>query len=255
MRTLTLDEYRSLLRRMPEPTHEQIEGFAGFVATAHSWYKHLPTWPPGVPMTFFLDPCAGMQRVVDRRGRVWYEYRHRHGFHYSSLKTAEYRDRFGTAAFARGAGTGTLVSLVRANRSRIAPNDDEPLVFDRDRKELVALPEDVVEAGTALVSGAMHPRADLIILVHVHAAGHHGVDWRSRWPTEWPEESGGAATLTKLFDRVEALLADPDLQDDGGVGSTCGADRVVYELLTTERARQQRGIVRALERVVAILGA
>jgi hypothetical protein len=105
------------------------------------------------------------------------------------------------------------------------------------------------------VSGAVHPRADLIILVHVRAAGHRGVDWRSRWPAEWSEESGGAATLTKLFDRVEALAADPQLEDDGGVGSKCGADRVVYELLTEERARQQRGIVRALERVVAILGA
>jgi hypothetical protein len=253
MRTLTLDEYRHLLRDMPAPAQERLEEFARFVSTAHSWYKHLPIWPPGVPMRFFLDPCAGMDRVVDRRGRVRYEYRHRPGFHYSSLKTAEYRDRFGTAAFARGAGTGTLVSFERSNRSRIVPNDDEPLVFDRDRKELVALPEEVVEAGTAFVSGAVHPCADLVILVHVHVAGQRGLDWRSSWPTDWPEESGGVVTLTKLFDRVEALVADPRLQDDGGAGSECGADRVVYELLTKERTRQQRGIVRALERVVAIL--
>ena len=64
MRTLTLDDYQNLLRGPPEPTHEQIEEFARFVATAHSWYKHLPTWPPGVPMRFFLDPCAGMERVA-----------------------------------------------------------------------------------------------------------------------------------------------------------------------------------------------
>jgi hypothetical protein len=85
-----------------------------------------------VPMRFFLDPCAGMEREVDRRGRVRYEYRHRRGFHYSSLKTAEYRDRFGTAAFARGAGTGTLVSLQRANRSRVVY---ELLAKERTRQQ------------------------------------------------------------------------------------------------------------------------
>ena len=52
----TLEEYREALEGVPRPTDEQIAGFAAFVCKAHSWYKHLPLLPPGVPFQFFLDP-------------------------------------------------------------------------------------------------------------------------------------------------------------------------------------------------------
>src|SRR5215470_13221521 len=157
MRRLTLDEYRELLAETPTPSSEQLDAFARFVSTAHSWYKHLPTLPPGVPMIFYLDPGAGTQRVVDKRGRVREVERRKPGFHYSWLPTAEYRDRFGCAAFA--AMAGTRVSLIRSDGSQDVPSDDEPRIFAPRYAELVALPTEVLEAGTADISGLIHNRA------------------------------------------------------------------------------------------------
>jgi hypothetical protein len=51
--------YRQLIAPLPIPTVEQTESFAVHVAGAHSWYKHLPYEPPGIPFVVFLDPNAG----------------------------------------------------------------------------------------------------------------------------------------------------------------------------------------------------
>src|SRR4051812_1821261 len=102
--TLTVGDYRDLLGATSVPSREQMGAFALFVSTAHSWYKHLPTLPPGVPMIFYLDPGAGAQRIVNIFGRVREAERIERGFHYSSLPTTEYRNRFGHAAFAAAAG-------------------------------------------------------------------------------------------------------------------------------------------------------
>jgi hypothetical protein len=252
-RRLTLGKYRELLADVPTPTREQLEAFARFVSTAHSWYKHLPLLPPGAPMTFFLDPGAGAQLIVDRRGRIRQVNRRKHGFHYSWRPTAEYRERFGHAAFARGAGTGTLVSLIRADRTQLVPSDVEPAIFVEDRAALVALPDEVLEAGVAYLSGIVHPRASFPPL------------WRRRrnlddaTRVDWPAESGGAAGLQRILDRVQALAAAPNLiepppeppPDDRGWLQSC--DFALYRLLTPERERQQRAIVTALEQVIDLV--
>jgi hypothetical protein len=111
-------EYRELLAEadVAPPSREQMEDFARFVATAHSWYKHLGLLPPGHPMTFFLDPGAGAQLIVASRGRVHQVERLERGFHYSWLRTADYRERFGHASYAGSAGTGTAVLLEPLDR-------------------------------------------------------------------------------------------------------------------------------------------
>ena len=285
VRRLTLGEYRELFAGVPVPPHEQIEAFVRFVSTAHSWYKHLPLLPPGVPMTLFLDPGAGAQLVLDRRGRIRQVNRRKHGFHYSWLRTAAYRDRFGHAAFARGAGTGTVVSLMRAEGSQLIPSDDKPAIFDPGRGELLALPEEVLDAGVAQVSGVVHPHASLPAL------------WRfarnlDASHVDWPTESGGAIVLAQILERVRALSTDPSLIEkvDLGLGRPAerheatvvaqifdrvralsahpkqskapldrdryqlvGCDLVLHRLLTPERERQHVGIVAALERVVDLV--
>ena len=286
VRSLTLGEYRELLAGVPEPSREQIEAFARFVSTAHSWYKHLPLLPPGVPMTLFLDPGAGAQLIVDKRGRIRQVKRRKHGFHYSWLRTAEYRDRFGHAAFARGAGTGTVVSLMRAEGSQLIPSDDRLAIFHPGRGELLALPDEVLEAGVAQVSGVVHPRAALPALWGFST----NLD-ASR--VDWPPESGGATALAQILERVRALTADPNLIERVDVhldrpaerhGATVVAqilervralsagpmqskplldpdrlhlgfdcDLVLYRLLTPERERQHVGMVAALERVVDLV--
>lgn len=57
--TCSLDDYRRIVSNLPRPSDEQIENFVQFVCTAHSWYKKLPLFPPGVPFRFFVDPAAG----------------------------------------------------------------------------------------------------------------------------------------------------------------------------------------------------
>jgi hypothetical protein len=52
---LALPEYRSLVASLPPPTMAHIDAFAKFVCGAHSSYKHLPYYPPGEPLLFFVD--------------------------------------------------------------------------------------------------------------------------------------------------------------------------------------------------------
>lgn len=54
-----MDEYLKIVSQLPLPTVEQTEAFAKYVTRAHSWYKHLPPFPPGRLFAFFLDPQAG----------------------------------------------------------------------------------------------------------------------------------------------------------------------------------------------------
>ena len=54
MSTLTLEEYLSLVSGLPRPTSQQIYNFVRFVASAHSWYKRLPYFMPGIPFIFSL---------------------------------------------------------------------------------------------------------------------------------------------------------------------------------------------------------
>ena len=51
-----MDEYRELVASLPLPSTDQTARFVDYVSGAHSWYKHLPLFPPGAPFVFFLDP-------------------------------------------------------------------------------------------------------------------------------------------------------------------------------------------------------
>ena len=61
--------YLDLVVSLPLPTPEQTARCAVHVAENHSWYKHLPYFPPGATFVFFLNPAAG-QAVREAGGVV-----------------------------------------------------------------------------------------------------------------------------------------------------------------------------------------
>jgi hypothetical protein len=63
---MDLVAYRALFATTPAPTPTQIDDFVAYVAGKHSWYKHLPLFPPGVDFVVYLDPGAGMERHARR---------------------------------------------------------------------------------------------------------------------------------------------------------------------------------------------
>jgi|CXWL01.1.fsa_nt_gi hypothetical protein len=254
IRQLALGEYISLTSSLPIPTVEQMEDFTRFVSKAHSWYKHLPLLMPGVPLYFFLDPTAGMQRIVRSDGSLTVSERVETGLHYSWIPTVEYRSRFGYLAFSKTAGSS--VSLVGSSGETFISSDDGALIYDSDGGHLCRLPHEVLEAGTACVSGVIHSlAADAQIWIH---------QLRRTPVPEWPAESGGADVLQKIFDRCRTILQDRSkierLSFDEWRASTNSAlrqdddlpfvDLPLYELLTPERRRQQSQMIEAMKRVL-----
>jgi len=248
---VTLDEYRSLVRDVPAPTPDQMQAFAEYVSEAHSWYKHLPTLPPGARFQFYVDASAGAQRVWGADGRVQVVPREEGGFHYSWIPTREYRARFGYLAFSRS--TGTSVALHLRDGRRLIPSDDEPTVYDPKNQRLVSLAAEVLQAGSARVSGIVHTHtADPFWIGHALEANPNLV---------WPEESGGRAILLKIVERLRALREDPackrglTVQEaiDRNNAGLIQVDYPLYELLAGERNRQQRGMTLAMKRVCALL--
>jgi hypothetical protein len=129
-------DYVALFQSLPQPTLDQKWAFARHVSTAHSWYKHLPPFPPGAPFYFYVDPAAGMQHAVAPDGSVQVLVREKPGFHYSWLPTSEYRQKFGCLAYAQSRGTS--VSMVLPNGLRLIPSDDQPTFYRADRARICA---------------------------------------------------------------------------------------------------------------------
>lgn len=84
------------LATTPIPTLQQTEACAEHVAGNHSWYKHLPSFPPGVWFLFAPNPNAGCQFVWWENPKRYRDLTNGAYFdHHSRLSTAEYRKRFG----------------------------------------------------------------------------------------------------------------------------------------------------------------
>ncbi|HUE73603.1 MAG TPA: hypothetical protein VMP01_22185 [Pirellulaceae bacterium] len=178
LRQQSLKAYRDLLQSFSIPTDEQMAAFAGHVATMHSWYKHLPLTQPGHRFTFYLDPCAGMERSVSTDGRISFqEIMEADCFvHHSMIPTQEYRRRFGILAVVEG---GVPTIEVEGERQMV--------------------PAEIATAGAMELTGVMHP------------ASAQDFVWRRYFDSEktpfpkhydrlhWPEESGGAVVLDGLM--------------------------------------------------------
>jgi len=84
------------LKSLPVPTPEQTARFADHVVDNHSWYKHLPFFPPGASFVFFPNPDAGRGLRAQGEQFVFYDIEQGDYFaHHSRLATWEYLAQFG----------------------------------------------------------------------------------------------------------------------------------------------------------------
>ncbi|HEY8154190.1 MAG TPA: hypothetical protein VII72_08700 [Myxococcota bacterium] len=200
----------------------------------------------GQPFLFFLDPAAGLDRVLRSDGSWATVRREEQGFHHSALPTQTHHDRFGHLAFA--SGHATRAGSLENGSARIETGFDATVIDEGGA--LARLPEDV-EAGAVRLTALIHPGAN------------QPVEWEE-FATEqsvqgiWPAESGGEAAFRRIQARCRETLADPSKVVSGDVSLDSyqdrGMDEVFADLVEPERRRQRRLIVGAIERLLALLG-
>lgn len=240
--SLTLARYLDLVSSLPPTTPQQNENFADFVSHAHSWYKHLPLYPPGFPFYFFIDKHAGCDWVLRDDGTGKVVERDETGFHYSAIPTKHYRTRFGHLAFSCDAGTTVLLG----GGPIVIPRDQIAAVAGDDDK-LYRLPSEILKAGEVRLTAVIHTFSQSFPW------------WAERIKkgldrVEWPQESGGQAILQKIFARCRAMR-EPGLDPWSQYVDTRHGkvDPVLRDLLTPEQKRQQNEMVRAMDRVCDLI--
>jgi len=242
---LELSEYRALLKDVPPPTDDQIRRFAAFVSGAKSWYKHLPPFAPGAPFYFFIDPCAGLDRIWGSEGTVTFTQRNESTrFHYTWMTTEDYRARFGRLSFSCEAGSKLFLEV------SVAPNEDDPVLnglLDSNWSDPVVyptrdrpfrVPNAVLEAGHVEVTAVVHSFAGSLWfwdnLVPMSAG-----DWG---------ETGDVQTVARIRERCRAarglLSGEADRRP-----IPSAPDPEVEDLLRPERDRIQMQMIAAMKRM------
>ncbi len=253
LEVMSLAAYRDVFHGSPPPTHEQCEAFAGYVAGAHSWYKHLPFWTAGVPFTFFLDPSAGLMRAHMPDGAVVLGMRREgfQAFHYAELPSDTYRARFGLLAFSAAAGSDIrfAVGVHRPNgtdaEGYLSTKEDDTIALSPDGLPY-RLPPEVREAGTALVGACIHERCDVPEVFHA---------WLqvAPDPVPWPESSGGPGAIAALRRRLDALDEAARAGDEAARSAWREPDRGIARVLEPERDLFRNRMIEAMFRVVALV--
>ena len=235
--SLGREEYEMLVAELPMPRKRQMREFAAYVASANSWHEHLPLLPDGAAFRFYLDPFAGMDRVLMPDGTAVFVRRDAdaHRFHPAWIPTAEYRERFGCLAFACAAGSRFVkpvkVETDDASFEGLLDNNFNHAIVWVPRKPF-GLPDPILRAGTCFVTGVVHARAG-------RPAAWRGALEATRSNHAWPAETGGAATLAQIRARCEAA------------GMADEIDAELDALVAPERQRLLDEMVAAMTRVLA----
>jgi hypothetical protein len=251
--SLTLDQYVDLLSGVPLPTQQQKQNFVEYVSHAHSWYKHLPLYPPGVPFYFFIDKYAGCDRSVSKDGTGILKERTEGGFH-SSYSTARYLDLFGHLAYSCGYGT-KVIPLSKG--PMVIPRDDLAAVPGDDAR-MYRLPSEILQAGVSRLTAVIHTNSAFNPLwLRYVPEDYRQIDWPEE--LDWPEESGGRLALEKIIERADTVARKgwPAMEivhiNLPPTGRSKTVDGILNELLSPERTRQYGEMMKAIDRVCDLI--
>jgi len=259
---MSLDAYRRWIADVEPPTDAQIEAFADYVAGARSWYKHLALNPPGTPFQFYIDPHAGVDRLVNRSGEVHLRTRTEQTtpFHYSWMTTAEYRERFGCLAFSCAAGSALFMDDQMGDPDLLIDNNCtlsaalqsadaayEPVLVDSTCHQPAlqtscltadSPPKEVLEAGACNLTALVHPHATEDFLVTQLAA-------IKRKQYKRYDSNGG------VFDSIQDRLSDLDAQVSSSdeTARKASSDPVFVALIQQEKTRLRHSMVEAMQRM------
>ena len=237
--TCTLGQYQAFLRGTPRPTASQIEAYIQYVASAHSWYKHLPFFPPGHLFHFFLDPTAGCDRLVRADGRIFVRDRtpSTPSHHYNWRTTEFYRHHFGHLAYV----AGPRLPEVGAVGDEVADYASLPCIYPTEGKHRV--PGVVALAGAVECTAAIHPtRKGMQLAVDIYEA--FGMSPASPPHPYWEPHEGdfpGVARLRQLYEPSLGRDVEP------------GYEKEALRELNAERARQYQEAGEAIRRVLDLV--
>jgi hypothetical protein len=259
---MSLDAYRSWIADVVPPTASQIEAFADYVAGARSWYKHLPLTPPGTVFQFYIDPHAGVDRLVNRSGEVHLRTRTEQTtpFHYSWMTTAEYRERFGRLAFSCAAGSALFMDDQLGDPDLLIDNNCmlpaalhsadaafEPILVDSTCHQPTlqtscltadSPPKEVLESGACSLTALVHPRANEDFLVTQLVA-------IKRKQFKRYDANGGV--LDSIQDRLSA--SDGNLNSSDEAAKKASSDPLLVALIQQEKTRLRESMIEAMQRM------
>jgi hypothetical protein len=236
---MSRDEYELLIGELPMPRQKQIREFAAAVAAWCDWHQCLSLLPPGAAFRFYLDPRAGMDRVVLTNGVTAFLPREEGAAHAHAawISTREYQRRFGFLAFA----CAEAPRLLRPIRIEAGGETYEGMLDNNVTyavlwvpQEPFHVPEPILKAGTCMVTGVVHPGA-------AHPAAWQATLERVKLNHAWPIEGGGPKVLGRIRERVAAA------------GTADQPDAELDALLAPERERLMGEMVAAMNRMIGQL--
>lgn len=240
---MSLDAYRSWIGDIAPPTDSQIQAFADYVASAHSWYKHLPLRPPGSDFHLYIDPHAGMDHLVHASGEVSMRTRTQdtEPFHYSWITTADYRERFGYLAFACAMGSSVSMDEQLLDETVLVDNNSLNPVLQIARDSAMTPPREVLEAGTCSLTALVHPRATTDFVAMRLAAK------KRKQPENLGFEDETWAAIKQLWDDLEGAAGDEEERIH-----QVSTNPAFIALVQQQKARLRRGMIEAMQRMRSV---
>lgn len=234
-RKFNIAGYRKILAGVPRPSAGQIEAFIKYVRKAHSWYKHLPVWPPGTPFLFYVSPQAGCDLLVDAKGRTTIVERteDRPGIHYSWKPTEVYRAEFGYLEYQTHAGTRIGFST---SAGLVVFEQMSGTVHDRHGVER-ALPSEIQDAGTVYLTALIHPYMDSF---GFWVYQDHGRRSDGQWAPEMSQDD----TLKAIMQLLSTKVTDENRNE---------LEQSLKRLVVTESERLQSEMKAAITRVLDLV--
>lgn len=213
--TCSLADYRVAVEACVRPTPEQINRFVTHVFSAHSWYKNLSYYPPGVPFVFFLNPFAGYltRQKNQQLELVALEADAASSHHYSMMETHRYVSLFGHLDFGLPAKQGEWPLFSTAEAA-------------------YPLPDEVALAGQCHLTAVIHPNShNPGMLAALMTFKLLDVE---RLIREWPFDLASEERRACLKDAL-----------------ACQDEARLKSLFETERQRQQAMAVQAIQTLLS----